>query len=497
MSYDTKLLRYCDHRVIEEDHTVDVDFLTVYLNSFVANNNNVTVRVNSVVWDRNNKSEVLFEEDVTSQVTGVNSNFSVSRTPIYNGANKKQIATKLTDVVVQVTVYNEDASAQFTGGTDKLLVTQHRPLMSNYDIYAVQLTENDVTVTVNSIEAEIDSIEPVHGKIMLKDAPPVSATVIVTYNYRAHVQAFNADTGVITIKEKPVIGQDVIISYYYLTNDGWKINNDVQLKSSTIIFDRPKQTNNFLVQDEDDSDQFTGLEDRFYTKNKPIIPPRAKLNTDPSSTMITQIIVKINGQRIMPVNFNADTGLIVLGLIPTTTDVVTVTYNYRSSNPADIISVDYQVDINGCKKCKRTGQVNDFDYDKLGELITVIDEQKLMQDVLKFTIAVKGSNAANPWWGTSLVSFIGTAHTSEYYDPKFKSEIIDGGEKLKDLQMQQSQYQEVTDNEFFSYFGNITVEQSDYDFNFYEITATIVSQAATAISMTTSLYFNKPLTSVS
>ena len=494
MSYDSKLLRYCDHRIVEEDHAVDIDFKTVYLNSFVANMNDASVRVNNVLWDKNNKSEVLYEQDVTSQILGTNSNFVVSRVPVYNGANKKQIASRTTDATVQVIVHDEDASAQFTG-TDKLLVTQHRPLMSSYNIFAVQLTANDVTVIVDSVIVDIDSIEPKYGKIMLKEAPVFGATVTVTYSYKAKVTSFNANTGAIVVKETPALGHDVLVSYYYLAPDGWTIVNDTTLKSSTLVFDREKQTNNILVQNEDDSYQFTGLEDRFYTQNKPIIPPRSKLSTDPSTTMVTQIIVKVNGQRVSPLNFDPNTGLIVLGLKPKTTDAVTVTYNYRSVNPTDIISVSYQVDVNKCKKCKRTGQLNDFDYDKLGELITVQDEQKLMQDVLKFTIAIKGSNKAHSWWGTSLVSYIGTAKVQEYYDPKFKSEIIDGGSKIKDLQLQQSQYQEVTDEEFFSYFDNIVVQQSDYDYNFYEISASIVSQAATAIAMNTTLYFNKPLMS--
>jgi hypothetical protein len=494
MSYDTKLLRYCDHRVVEEDHAVDVDFKTVYLNSLVANINNASVRVNNISWNKDNQTEILYTENVTNQVTGTNSTFAVSNTPIYNGTNKRQAATRLTDAFVQVIVHDEDASAQFTGN-DYLLVTQHRPLTSIYDIFAVQLTSNDVVVTVNSIVAEIDSIEPLYGKIILKHKPLAGSIVTVTYNYKAKVTAINADSGVITVKVAPDVGHDVLISYYYLADDGWQIINNDTVKSSTLVFDRVKQTNQILVQNENDSSQFSGLEDRFYTKNKPIIPPRAKLSTDPSTTMITQIIVKINGHRVFPVNFNPNTGLIVLGFKPAKTDVVTVTYNYRSANPADIISVDYQVDINKCKKCRRTGQVNDFDYDKLGELIIVQDEQKLLQDVLKFTIAIQGTNKANPWWGTQLVSFIGTAHVPEYYNPKFKSEIIDGGSKIKDLQLQQTQYQQVTDEEFFSYFDNIIVQQSDYDASFYEITATIVSQAATAITMNTTLYFNKPLAS--
>jgi hypothetical protein len=121
--------------------------------------------------------------------------------------------------------------------------------------------------------------------------------------------------------------------------------------------------------------------------------------------------------------------------------------------------------------------------------MTVVKEQKMLQDLLKLVTAIKGSNKAHPWYGTSLVSFIGTAKPAEYYKPKFKSEIVDAGEKIKDLQVQQTQYQHVDDEEFFNFLNNITVEQRD----FYDISAVVVSQAATAIQLDTSLLFNKPL----
>jgi len=62
---------------------------------------------------------------------------------------------------------------------------------------------------------------------------------------------------------------------------------------------------------------------------------------------------------------------------------------------------------------------------------------------------------------------------------------------MKDLQNQQTQYQTVEDEEFFSFLNNITITQSDTDPNYYEISTVVVSQAATAIEMTTDLMFNQ------
>lgn len=492
MSFDTKLTKYCDHKVIEEDHTVDFDLKTVYLKQYCANIDQTKVRVNNIALDKNEKYEALTIDNVTDQITGSNSIFTVQKVPVYDGSNKRRIATRLTDVIVLVSVFDEDASAQFTG-TDTLLVTQHRSLLSIYNINAAQLTSNDIVVKVNTVEVEIDSIEPMFGKIILKNAPLITDTVTVSYHYKAKVDVIDGDSGIITIRENPELGQEIYVYYFGLEKNGWSLESDSVFNTSKIIFDKEKYTNVKLIQNENVSSQLNGLNSTFYTKNKPIIPPRSNVMTQPIETLPTQVIVKVNSVVKMPVFIDAEKGFVNIGFVPRSTDVTTVTYHYRSNEPADIISVDYPVATNQCRKCRRTGQVNDYDYDKLGQLVTVVREQKMLQDLKKMVIAIKGTNAAHPWYGTSLITYIGTARLPEYYKVKFKGEIINTGDQMKDLQMQQARYQVVDDEEFFSFLSNITVEQSDIDPDFYEVDTTVVSQAATAIQLSTSLYFNKPL----
>jgi len=500
MSFDTKLTRRCDHWIIEEDHVVEPDLKTVYLDQVVSNNENLIVRVNGVKWDKYNKSEILTTDNVSSQVTGTNTRFVVSKVPIYDGANKRRLAERNIDISVVVSVQNEDVTPQFSStGTDILIVTQHRPLISPYNIYAVQLTPKDVKVEIDTgsgfVEIEVDRVESMFGKVFLKQAPPVGSSLRISYSYKSRVMSFNADTGVVEVREPPKIGDTVEIAYYYLAPDGWVIQYDNTLRSNKIIFDQPKQTNHIHVIDEDDSDQFIGIPNitKFYTRNKNLIPPRAKPNTNSEYVSLNHVAVKHNGIPVTPRNVEAKIGRIDLGFVPKKTDTITISYHYRSTGPSDLISVDYLVPLNKCRKCKRTGQVNDYDYDKLGEVIIVQKEQKMLQDLLKMTLAVRGSNKAHPWWGTSLMSFIGTTRLSDYYETKFKGELIEIGEKIKDLQTQQSQYQQVDDKEFFSFLDNITVEQSDVDPNFYEIEAYVISQAGTSIPLDTSLYFSKPL----
>ena len=214
--------------------------------------------------------------------------------------------------------------------------------------------------------------------------------------------------------------------------------------------------------------------------------------TEPIETIVTDVIINVNGQRTVAIRFDAETGFLDLGYAPLATDVVTVTYNYRDDEIAtDTFSIDYQVAPDYCRKCKKTDTVNDYSYDRLGQLLIVEKEEKMLQDLLKMTTAIKGTNTAHSWYGTSLISYIGTARLPEYYQMKFKAELIDAGTKMKDLQNQQTQYQNVDDEEFFSFLDNISVTQNNEDPNYYEVNAIVVSQAATAIELTTDIMFNQ------
>ena len=458
------------------------------------------MKVNGILWDKFNKSEFLIEEDVSSQITGSNKIFVVSKIPIYDGANKNRLAQRNIDITVIVSVAEEDVTEQFAvSGTDTLIVVQHRPLISPYNIYAVQLVPNDVLVEVDSgsgyESVEVSKIESMFGKVFLSESPPIGSNVRISYSYKARVLTFNANNGTIELREYPQIDNTVKIFYFYLSRDGWTIQYNDELQTNKIIFDQQKQTNHIHVIDEDVSSQFIGIPNvtHFFTKNKNLIPPRAKPNTSSDYVSLHHIVIKHNGILVTARNIEAKIGRIDLGFVPKKNDTVTISYHYRSTGPGDIISVNYLVSVNKCRKCKRTGQVNDYDYDKLGEVVTVQKEKKMLQDLIKMTLAIKGSNKAHLWWGTSLISFIGTTRLPDYYKTKFKGELIEIGEKIKDLQTQQSQYQQVDDEEFFSFLENITVEQSNVDPNFYEIDAYVISQAGTSIQLDTSLYFSKPL----
>ena len=496
MSFDSKLLQYCDHRVVEEDHVADIDLKTVYLDLPIANYSNVKVKVNGTFWDQYNQTETLTIEDVSSQITGSSNTFVASKIPMYDGTNKGRLASRVVDATVIISIINEDASPQFTNlSTNTLLVTQHRHLTCLDDIYAIQLIPEDVIVTVNSNSVTVISIEPIFGKITLVNPPPMGAYVTVSYSYKAHIISVDGDSGSITIKETPAVGQNISLCYFDLEDDGWSIITDNKTLNSNIIFDKPKQTNNAVAIDENVSSQFTGLESTFTTQFKPIVPPRANLRTLPQQTFITQIFVSVNGTSVMPLNLDAVNGIVNLGFVPAKGSTVLVSYNYRRDNITDIISVDYQTIIDKCRKCIRTSQVNDFGYDNLGLLIIVKLGDKMLQDLLKLILAVKGSNTANPFYGTSLTSYIGTAKTSDYYIVKFKGEIIAAGNLMKGLQIQQTQYQVVDDEEFFSFLDNITVVQNDIDPDLYDIDVDVVSQAAVSLPLTTSLMFNTPLLS--
>ena len=458
--------------------------------------NEILVRVNGAPWPRDNRVDALFEEDVSSQVTGNNSVFVVSSLPIMDGSSRDRVTTRTNDIIVKVAVSDEDASGQFTG-TEKMLITQHRRILPAGDPLIPWVPNTDVTVKVNGVAVVIESIEPFFGRVILTDAPIAGSTITVSYSYRAKVISVDGNSGLIGIVEKPLSNQSVSIIYYRTIKDGWRIetSSSGRLTQSKLIFDRPKQTSNFAAVLEDVSSQFDGETTKFSTAHKNIVPPGAGPRTQISSTQIGHVFVNYNGESIIPVSVNAVDGIIDLGFAPAVGSMVLTSYNYRTENQADLISIDYYVSIKRCRKCRGTGQINDIEYDKMGQVITVHKEFKMLQDLRKYIIAVKGTNKAHSWYGTVLINQIGTARTPAYYIVKFKGEILDAANNIKNLQAQQSSYQTVDDEEFINFLDDVIVEQSEVNPNLYEISVTIISQSSSSIELNTDLLFNTPLLS--
>jgi len=489
MSYDFKINRLCDHRVFDERQITEGNNVTVITKNEIANEN-VIVKINGFKVDKNYKSEAALVEDVTTQFSGTTNSFVVSQPPIYDGLSLRRLITSTEQIIVQMEVIDEDDSSQFTG-TENFLITQHIPLLTELN-FSSSINSFDVNVKINGISVDVIDVDSKTGRITLDQRPSSTDVVTVSYFFRAKVKSVNA-SGLISIEEYPASGQQVKVRYFGLVEDGWSLVNSEETNRKDIVFDREKKTNRGQIVLEDVTTQFAGSEKSFFTEFKPLMPYKADLRTQPSETLANSVYVEVNGVRVLPTTIDAITGEVFLSRAPNATDIVKTSYWYLKEdiNP-DIISIDYQVEENQCPKCNRIGMVDDFEYDETGNLIIVENEEKLAQDLRKIVITIKGSNTEHLWYGTNLDSLIGNAYLPDFIEMQLSAEIQNAVRDLKSLQVQQENYQEVTDREFVNYIDNLEIERSSVDPMTWSINADIITQQGTVSQLVEELQFDSP-----
>lgn len=106
-----------------------------------------------------------------------------------------------------------------------------------------------------------------------------------------------------------------------------------------------------------------------------------------------------------------------------------------------------------------------------GDLKTVVDSEKLIQDILKIAVTTAGSNPIHPWYG-SFVSrtLIGNPNHNGVLVQVAKSQLNTALQNLKDLQnLQVQSYQRVSADEQIAAISDISIVQSQVDPRFFDV----------------------------
>ena len=481
MSFDLKLRKVCDHRVYNEEHIVDYDNRTV-ITTYPIVNKYITVKVNGYPFPQQNKIEKLVIEDLTI-FTGTNNSFVVS-TEIYNGLNLNQLATQKSSMQVQIKVVDEDNSSQFTG-TENWFITQHIPLLTEFN-FSENVSATDVIVNINGVPTEVSDVDAMTGRITLKQIPLLTDIITTTYFFKASIDSFNALAGRITIKEYPTSTQQVKVQYFSRQNNGWQFVFDNQNK---IKFDQERTTNRVFVDKENVSSQFDGIKTVCKTQYYPLMPLKATITTSPIETLPNSVLVSVNGIQSFPKYVDALHGFIYFFTPPSSTDIVLISYYYKNDVIPDIIITEYQTSSNTCPKCTTFGYVDDFEYDPTGNMITVENEEKLVQDVQKIVSTIKGSNTEHTWYGTNLENLIGYSLLPDFVKSQISVEIQSAIRDIKDMQVKQADYQTVTAREFINSINNLIVQQDTTDPSYWQTKTDVVTQARSIAQITESIQF--------
>jgi len=126
----------------------------------------------------------------------------------------------------------------------------------------------------------------------------------------------------------------------------------------------------------------------------------------------------------------------------------------------DFFEVSYITTVEWCPKCATQSVYWDFVIDKLGRLVMVKREEKLIQDVIKGTFTVRGSNIFHDWYGTLFEALIGSKLVN-FDNTKLviAQDVNSFFQNLKDLQSQQAQIQSVDQEELLDSLISVNVSQ--------------------------------------
>ena len=160
-----------------------------------------------------------------------------------------------------------------------------------------------------------------------------------------------------------------------------------------------------------------------------------------------------------------------------------IIFNKTRKSKSDYYSISYFVQQPYCPKCLGLNVVNDISYTKLGKVVMVENEEKLLQEVLKGLATDLGSNQFHDWIGTQIYSLIGSKiFNAEIIKSRIVQEITNYLDKYTEIQNQQSRFQDVTDREAFYKILSIDI-QPLYDVDISYWTVSIIFQSKTGADM--------------
>lgn len=100
-----------------------------------------------------------------------------------------------------------------------------------------------------------------------------------------------------------------------------------------------------------------------------------------------------------------------------------------------------------------------------GALKTVVDSEKLIQDILKLALTTTGSNPIHPWYGSFISrTLVGNPNYSSVLVQIAKSQLTTALQNLKDLQdLQIKSFQRISADEQIAAISDISIVRSQID----------------------------------
>jgi len=145
----------------------------------------------------------------------------------------------------------------------------------------------------------------------------------------------------------------------------------------------------------------------------------------------------------------------------------------------DWVEVSYYTSPQNCRKCHGLKILYDLYFSNTGKLLTVKNEEKLLQDVEKAVFTILNSNQYHSWYGTEIYKLIGQIRNDGYLKARIAKEINTTLEHIRKLQIDQKIKigQKVTNREAIDRISSVNVKRSDIDPTVLNIAIELISKA--------------------
>lgn len=121
---------------------------------------------------------------------------------------------------------------------------------------------------------------------------------------------------------------------------------------------------------------------------------------------------------------------------------------------------------------------------KNGQLQTVTDSEKLIQDILKMCVTTAGSNPTHPWYGSFISrTIIGNPNYSSVLVQIAKSQLNTALQNLKDLQdIQIKSFQRMSADEQIAAISDIYIVRNQIDPRLFDVQIKVLSKGLKPIT---------------
>lgn len=155
-----------------------------------------------------------------------------------------------------------------------------------------------------------------------------------------------------------------------------------------------------------------------------------------------------------------------------------IVFEHPLDDPDATIEMSYTTTQENCRRCRGTGTEHDIRYNQSGDPIFTRHENLLLQEVEKIITTQKGSNLFYPWYGSDLVNRIGDKITqnTDMIESELTREISQTLDDYKQIKVEQSDIQPVSDREFLLRVDHIRVERDEFDPTMFHINIRLVNR---------------------